>query len=524
MKRKSLIKKTFLTLVFAVLFFVLNACDIGSDIGYEVYGEDYFRDTGNADDGINDNESYSLIPENVGKTEDFYVLNLEDSGERYTFDTIKAKVLAEDSRCIIYAEVDPQTEEPLDGITRDKAEQLSEEYWKNIHALIVRAYGPIKHVTAKDKPGSGKVTFLLTDIRDSYTGSGGYVAGFFAPFDMEKDNPNGIRSNERDMLYIDTDPGFSDDNIPYATMAHELQHLINYSNTVAVHGYEPDLWINEGLSTAAEYLYGGDPNSRVSYYNQDPYGSIRYGNNFFVWDDDDDVLADYSTGYLFFQWLRLHADNGEGIYKDIYTSLKKAVTDYRAVTRAAKFRMRIPDMYGSDQWEPVLKSWYLANIVGAPGGIYGYNNQISEITGNNVNGLTVHYLRTTSGAPVSLAPGEGVFSKMTSSSYTPLFYGVGPNIRYAGADRTQRSVVLAAPYSGEYFLTLNVNSNYRGGSEYGPLVAASESSEGAGNAETVPQSRSFSVKSSSAQSDPLPGTYPVDAWVMLKRNKKAFNE
>ncbi|MDR2618365.1 MAG: hypothetical protein LBC62_05790, partial [Treponema sp.] len=68
------------------------------------------------------------------------------------------------------------------------------------------------------------------------------------------------------------------------------------------------------------------------------------------------------------------------------------------------------------------------------------------------------------------------------------------------------------------------NSNHRGGSESGCLAAASESSEGAGNAETVPQSRSFSEKSSSAQSDPLPGTYPVDAWVMLKRNKKACNE
>jgi hypothetical protein len=523
---KRCIKKTCLALAFAILFCAVNACDIGGSIGYEIYGEDYFRDNGNADDGIDDNETYSLIPDNVGTVGEFYVLNLEDGGEYYTFYTINAKVLAEDSRCIIYAEVDPQTEEPLNGITQAKAEQLSEEYWNKIHALIVRAYGPIKHVTAEGKPGHGKVTFLLTDIRDGYTGSGGYVAGFFAPFDMEQDNPGGnYRSNERDMLYIDTDPGFSGDNYPYSTMAHELQHLINYSNTVAVHGYEPDLWINEGLSTAAEYLYGGDPNGRVSYYNQDPYDTIRYGNSFFVWDDDrhDDVLADYSTGYLFFQWLRLHADNGQGIYKDIYTSLKKAVTDYRAVTRAAKFRMPIPDMPGSDLWEPVLKSWYLANIAGASSGIYGYKNQISDITGSKEKALTAHYLRDTNGAFFSLYPGEGVFSKIASSPYPPPFYGVGPNVRYAGADRTQSSVDLAAPYSGEYFLTLNVNSNHRGSSEYGYLAALSESSEGAGNTETVSQSQSLAKKGSSAQSS-LPGTYPVDAWVVLKRNKKAFNE
>jgi hypothetical protein len=91
----------------------------------------------------------------------------------------------------------------------------------------------------------------------------------------------------------------------------------NYSSTERLTGERVDTWINEGLSTAAEYVYAGDPAGRVRYYNDDPLGTIQIGNNFFYWGGiwDSDILADYTTAYLFFQWLRMHSSNGIGIYK-----------------------------------------------------------------------------------------------------------------------------------------------------------------------------------------------------------------
>jgi hypothetical protein len=57
---------------------------------------------------------------------------------------------------------------------------------------------------------------------------------------------------------------------------------------------------------------------------------IHLGNTFFVWDNYTDpydpyffsyfVLDDYSTDYLFFQWLRIQAGGSTAIYKDIFNS------------------------------------------------------------------------------------------------------------------------------------------------------------------------------------------------------------
>ncbi|GHT89903.1 hypothetical protein FACS1894137_19240 [Spirochaetia bacterium] len=188
--------------------------------------------------------------------------------------TLSARKLAEGSYCIVYAD------ETI-GIRAAAAEAIVTEYETKIYTQITGAFGAIE-----DVDGNGKLIILLLDILDGYSGSGGYVAGYFDPTHMFATSVY-PRSNKADMLYLDVSPQKPESPGFYATIAHELQHLISFSQTIktgAVRTSEQDIWINEGLSLAAEYIYGGAQQPRIDYFNNDPFDTIKKGNNFFVWD------------------------------------------------------------------------------------------------------------------------------------------------------------------------------------------------------------------------------------------------
>jgi hypothetical protein len=419
---------------------------------------------------------------------------------------IQAVLLTETDTCLVYAECNSGGS-PLNGINESKARDIAREYQRNIMPKITGVFGEIKHITDKEK-----TTLLLLDIRDGYNDAvgGGYVGGYFSPDDMEETKSY---SNKRDMLSIDTFPGFKNSEhirASYATVAHELQHLINYSNTVAIGKDEQNLWINEGLSTAAEYVYGGDPASRVIMYNIDYGGTISKGNNFFVWRLDElDQLANYSTAYLFFQWLRIHAGNDTGIYKEI---LNSPYSDYQAVTEAARTRIPGLGLTGSSatDWEILLQTWMLANAYQSPAGFHGYKNKISEMTRGKVTELTPSFIEPESKKMEwNFQPGEGIFTEL-DGPYTPPA-GSDTHIRYVGL--ANRGIVdTDPPYTGLYLLTFNADANWRNGTEKGYLAntlapdqeifGRARASRGASNAPARPFS------------------YPVDAYVIREKWKR----
>jgi hypothetical protein len=307
----------------------------------------------------------------LGDEQTFNVRNVKE--DRY--DSIKARMVAENDVCMVYVELDGK------NLTVDEAtaQKIAAEYKAHIHSQITGAFGSIKHLTANNK-----VTFLLVDIQDFYEERGTGVAGYFSPNDMLSKSVAPY-SNERDMLFIDTNPTLQRPDSLYATMAHELQHLINFSQTTAKNGgHNMDTWVNEGLSTSAEYIYGKNTAPYVKYYSDEEYTSIRYGNNFFVWngmwenggfkeDGEEiyDTFGNYSTVYLFFQWLRIQAGT-RSIYNDIIAYGAQGITDYRSVTKAA--RTRIPNLLLSSKergdWETLLRTWMAANMIQADTGVF----------------------------------------------------------------------------------------------------------------------------------------------------------
>jgi hypothetical protein len=377
---------------------------------------------------------------------------------------VESVLLAEGEKCIIWAERSA-------GVSVAEGEAVAREYDNNIYPKVVGTFGSEEIMADGDMDGNGRLTLLLLDIRDGFTGSGAYTAGYFFSNDLFKANASNC-SNERDMIYVDTYPSKLLSPESCATIAHELQHFINYTARTK-NGYRPmDTWIDEGLSAAAEYVYLGEHNKeRVAQFSQS--ATVQQGNNFFVWGNlKGSELDEYSTVYLFSQWLRIQS-GGTGIYRKI---MESPHYDYRAVTGAIDGAFA--ETLGSTSWETVLRSWFAANYCNSRTGLYGYHGEIP--------GLRVYAL---GGSTQKLLPGEGVYS--ISGDTPDALPASGAYIKYAGLRKTagqadsspDPAVSLNEQYPNGRLLTFNSNEqniNSESNKEIGLLTG--------GAAETIPQS------------------------------------
>jgi len=163
---------------------------------------------------------------------------------------------------------------------------------------------PIEHrIFGKplDVDGNGKLTILLLDIQDGYSGSE-FISGYFDPWNQFADSlvydktSSKSRSNEKEMLYLDTYPSNLESNSFLATAAHEYQHLLHFSHDLLNKtGTLEEKWVNEGLSEVASDLAGFGPQSLRLV------GFSGTSDNSLV--DWSDQLADYSNVYSYFRYL-----------------------------------------------------------------------------------------------------------------------------------------------------------------------------------------------------------------------------
>jgi hypothetical protein len=347
-----------------------------------------------------------------------------DSGTSYFTPATK---MTEGKYCQVWVE-NTQLEQKF--VDHAQCLELASEYDNYIYPILYETFGSMK----LDFPrNNGKVILYLLEIRTMS------VAGYFysRDFGVQPD------SNHAAILYLDVTNNGGNVNMPsfFAVVAHEGQHLINYSHTVAAGRGAPDLWINEGLSSAAEAVYGGsrgfasgiDPCNRVDFFNGDQYQTIRNGNNFYVWNgywenaanfetfpdgpkdklshvtSKVDIISNYSTAYLFFQWLRIQSRTGEKIFKEIISpggSVGSYQSDYRAVLQAAHARIYDARDF---TWSQLLRTWMLANALNEPNGLYGYNNEPHFRT------INLHYANDGESFSRDLSPGEGVWCKIGSN-------------------------------------------------------------------------------------------------------------
>jgi hypothetical protein len=371
---------------------------------------------------------------------------------------------------------------------------------ENIANGVVVANDTLELASVLTRDDEKKLNILLLDIKDDYKPkeNDGYTAGYFWAgnfFRNDPSHPQTKYSNECSMIYVDTYPGVPGSEFSNTTVAHELQHLMSFMNFyISKKETILDTWIDEGLSSAAEWLYlGKQVDSKINDYNSDRSGLIQEGNNFFVWDNHNKesqyaILDDYSTVYLFFQWLRLQSGS-TNIYREITLSEHN---DHLAVTDAAN---RAMSGNGYDSWETLLKTWLAANYINAPSGPYGYRNDSILI---NVKAKTAPKGVTN----LSLAPGEGVYS-ITNNYMLP---GNNQSVRYVGLDKSGNTLSDTTTFTGGALLTYNANTNLKGSAESGTTtgIASYEMAD-------IESSRSVAGIN-------LSGPFAIGAWDMLRRN------
>jgi len=242
---------------------------------------------------------------------------------------------------------------------------------------------------------NGKVTIVVLDIIDGYDPiwSPSYVGGYFFSLDylteasLHEQYPND-HSNEQAVIFIDVYPQDVTQDDVYSTVAHEFQHMINFSQNVLNGGTvtptvedilaeDTPTWINEGFSMGAEQVWAKEIKnittgtewpvySRVQYFNNSSY--FVEGNPLIKWISNEsgyDVLSNYSTSFLFFQYMRIQSSSDSGIFKTMMDSTDDSIGQIDTVLSSIPTASNFSELY---------ENWAVANMINMTSGKYGYQN------------------------------------------------------------------------------------------------------------------------------------------------------
>lgn len=320
-------------------------------------------------------------------------------------------------------------------ISEADTQKLANEFDTNIQPFMVENFGDyytylgvyLNNYLQYSK--NTKMDILLYDIQDGFNGTTvrSYVGGYTDLTDFISENLGG-NGNERGILHIDIYPLMGKSGTPdvekcYSTIVHEFQHQISYSDSLfdyftgKTSAYINETWWNEAFSMAAEHLYTGQPLTyRLNGYNQANNSTpLRKGlvldyQNYS--ENDDNVASNYSTSYLFGQYLRCQTKQLSGGGNQIYrTILEQTGTDYTTILAGLS---SIGYEYAPESFYELYRNFRMATILKNPTGPYGFAGETL------FNGLYDNAYTGTSN--ITLKPGAAVVLKKPAN-YTPTFDG-----------------------------------------------------------------------------------------------------
>ena len=146
---------------------------------------------------------------------------------------------------------------------------------------------------------NGRIILLLLNIRDA-NHTDQYTAGFFNPADQNRGvlrTPGfrrfPIRSNEADLLYIDTQPLNPNSEVAHNVIAHEFLHLIHWR-----HDPHEATWVDEGCAGYASFLCGYSVSAHIGAFEKKPSVSL------IAWPEaESDALPHYGAALIFMLYL-----------------------------------------------------------------------------------------------------------------------------------------------------------------------------------------------------------------------------
>lgn len=233
----------------------------------------------------------------------------------------------------------------------------------------------------------------------------GFIAGYVWPYDLIR--YQNYYSNQKDIIYMNLTCRTVSQNIE--TLAHEFQHVLNISERTINRNLEiQDTWINEGMAECGAHIGLNSPlTSQLEAMKTDPY--IRNGLIPLI--EWSSTAQQYSLSYTFFQYVRLQSIKGNTILANINLH---PYGDYRSIESELTTE---PNTLFTN-FQSILASFHIANIVNQPTGIYGYKN---DAMFNNFNNLASPTL-----SDITLYSGGGVYYYLTQTelqNFKPQNYG-----------------------------------------------------------------------------------------------------
>ena len=189
------------------------------------------------------------------------------------------------------------------------------------------------------------------------------AAGYFSSTD---EYPQSVRprSNQREMIYIDSHRLPVDSDFHRHVLAHELQHAIHWN-----HDASEETWISEGLAELAVTVTGYSPGS-IRAFMRRPFVSLVH------WPlDDANIGAHYGGASLFMHYLAEHypsspGSGGVGNLRPLQDHPEDGIAGVDAYLEAAG--------YNTD-FHAVFQDWVAANFLDEAEGVYGYGNLTARV-------------------------------------------------------------------------------------------------------------------------------------------------
>jgi len=208
---------------------------------------------------------------------------------------------------------------------------------KGVYQADVEAFG-----APPDVDNDPKIIIFILDIKDGFSGSGGFIQGYFSP----RDQTTLAQSNQAEIYYLDANPtDLSDDGgiqDAMQTTAHEFQHMIHYR-------YDSGelTFLNEGCSSLAE-VHCGYPIYNQSLFANEPNRSLLS----FRSNTDANVPRDYSRSARYMTYLR--DQFGIQFFKPFVQSGLRGIDGIDAALQSVGARLRFNDIFAN---------WAIANIL-----------------------------------------------------------------------------------------------------------------------------------------------------------------
>lgn len=245
--------------------------------------------------------SRELPGKKTGDIEEFWTCNIASN----TFERTKAALSVIGKHCYVYIETGKE-------IPSARLDEITTEFDAHIYPTVTKYFGQEWNPGVDNDP---RVTLLLMDIKDGYKPKGVYTAGYFNPGD---EYPEGqlpaeshLKSNQREMLYLDIDPADINSRFFMSVVAHEFQHMIHFHQDSKEY-----TWVNEGCSQMATYFCGYGHPSQIKAFSQAPDNSLVAWNRY-------NLLANYGQTYLWNSFLASKHLKTDQQRQDFFTSLVK---------------------------------------------------------------------------------------------------------------------------------------------------------------------------------------------------------